>query len=72
MPYGCVTETIPANSENVFRLLHDYNRRLEWDTLLQNARLCNGWTVAQCHATSICTSRWYLGGLSLRTEYVSL
>ena len=71
MPHGCVSETIPAISADVFRLLHDYNRRLEWDTLLQDARLCENWTVAQLHATSICTGRWYLGGLSLRTEYVS-
>jgi hypothetical protein len=71
MPHGCVSEIIPANSEDVFRLLHDYNRRLEWDTLLKHARLCEDWTIAQLHATSICTGRWYLGGLSLRTEYVS-
>lgn len=71
MPQGCVSETIPATSAEVFRLLHDYNRRLEWDTLLQDARLCENWTVAQLHATSICTGRWYLGGLALRTEYVS-
>ena len=34
MPHGSVTETIPAPSSEVFRLLHDYDRRLEWDTLL--------------------------------------
>ena len=44
MPHGSVTETIPAPSSEVFRLLHDYDRRLEWDTLLQDARLCDNWT----------------------------
>ena len=34
MPHGCVTEIKPASSEEVFRLLHDYNRRLELSLLL--------------------------------------
>jgi len=55
----------------VFRLLHDYDRRLEWDTLLQDARLCDNWTEAKLHATSVCTGRWYLGGIALKTKYVS-
>jgi hypothetical protein len=71
MPHGSVTETIPASSAEVFRLLHDYDRRLEWDTLLRDARLCAPWTEAQLHATSVCTGRWYLGGLALKTEYIS-
>jgi hypothetical protein len=71
MPHGSITETIPAPSATVFALLHDYDRRLAWDTLLQDARLDEGWTTAQLHATSVCTGRWYLGGLALRTEYVA-
>ena len=41
MPHGCVTEIIPASSEEVFWLLHDYNRRLELSLLfwLQQHRL---------------------------------
>lgn len=34
MPQGSIIDTIPATSAAVFRLLHDYSRRLEWDTLL--------------------------------------
>jgi hypothetical protein len=71
MPHGFLTDTIPATSAEVFRLLHDYDRRLEWDTLLQSACLCDGATEAQLHATSVCTGRWYLGGIALKTEYVS-
>lgn len=71
MPHGSVTATIPATSEEVFCLLHDYERRLEWDTLLQDARLCDDSTEARLHATSVCTGRWYLGGIALKTEYVS-
>jgi hypothetical protein len=71
MPHGSVTDVIPASSSEVFRLLHDYKRRLEWDTLLQSAQLCDGWKEAQLHANSVCKGRWYLGGIALRTEYVS-
>lgn len=71
MPQGSIIETIPANSTSVFRLLHDYARRLDWDTLLQDARLCEGWTSAELHARSVCTGQWYLGRIALKTEYVS-
>ena len=71
MPHGSVTAIIPAPSADVFRLLHDYDRRLEWDTLLQHACLTDGWTEARLHATSICRGRAHLGGIALKTEYVS-
>lgn len=34
-----VAVEMPAPAEDVFDLLHDYGRRLEWDTLLRAARL---------------------------------
>lgn len=71
MPFGSITETMPATSAQAFRLLHDYDRRLEWDTFLEDARLDDNWTEAQLHATSTCTGRWYLGKIALQTEYVS-
>ena len=71
MPHGSVTVDVPAPRAAVFQLLHDYDRRLEWDTLLRDARLCPGWSEAQLHATSVCTGRWYLGGIALKTEYIS-
>lgn len=71
MPHGTVIEPMPASSSEVFHLLHDYDRRLEWDTLLQAAQLCDGLSHACLHATSICTGRWYLGGIALKTEYIS-
>lgn len=71
MPRGYTKVIIPASSEAVFAVLHDYNRRLQWDTLLSDARLCDGWQHAQLHATTMCTGRWYLGGISLKTEYIS-
>ena len=71
MPHGSVTVDVPAPSAAVFQLVHDYDRRLEWDTLLREARLCPGWSQAQLRATSVCTGRWFLGGIALETEYVS-
>jgi hypothetical protein len=71
MPRGTIVETIPARRADVFRLLHDYNRRLEWDTLLQEARLTDGFQVARLHATSVCKGRTFLGGIAMKTAYVS-
>ena len=71
MPHGSVKAIIPASRPEVFQLLHDYSRRLEWDTLLQAAYLTDGWTTAQLHATSICQGRSRLFSIALKTEYVT-
>jgi hypothetical protein len=71
MPHGTVTEIIPASSAEVFRLFHDYDRRLEWDTLLQEAYLTDGYREAQRGAVSVCRGRTHLGGLALKTRYIS-
>jgi len=46
MAHGEISEVLPANSSVVFDLLHDYKRRLEWDTLLSAAYLEDGHEVA--------------------------
>lgn len=71
MPCGTIVKDVPASCAQVFALLHDYDRRLEWDTMLQSATLCDGHTTAALHATTICTARWYLGGISMQTQYIS-
>src|SRR5262245_32835095 len=71
MPHGQVDEIIPAPSTAVFDLLHDYARRLEWDTLLQAAYLDDGHAAAGQGATSVCVGRKSLGGIALKTVYVS-
>jgi hypothetical protein len=71
MAHGRVSAIIPAPSAAVFDLLHDYDRRLEWDTLLQAAYLDDGWTVAATGATAVCVGRPALGGIALKTVYVS-
>jgi polyketide cyclase/dehydrase/lipid transport protein len=71
MPHGTVSQIILAPSAAVFALLHDYSRRLEWDTLLSAAYLDDGFTVAAKGATSVCVGRWFLGRIALKTEYIT-
>lgn len=71
MRRGQVSEVIPATSGEVFDLLHDYDRRLEWDTLLSAAYLDDGNTCAAKGATSVCVGRRVFGGIALKTRYVS-
>jgi hypothetical protein len=70
MAHSEISEVIPAPSSVVFDLLHDYTRRLEWDTLLQAAYL-DGATVAAKGVTAVCLGRKSLGGITLKTVYVT-
>ncbi|MGC2236995.1 MAG: SRPBCC family protein [Pyrinomonadaceae bacterium] len=71
MPTAEIKEIIPASAEKVFALVHDYKRRLEWDTLLQEAYLEPEFTEAGRGAISVCRGKPMLGGFALRTEYIS-
>jgi ribosome-associated toxin RatA of RatAB toxin-antitoxin module len=71
MPHGEVNEIIPAKSADVFALLHDYDRRLEWDTLLQAAYLTDGFTRAEQGVISTCVGRSAVGAMALTTQYVT-
>jgi hypothetical protein len=71
MPKGICREIIPAPKEQVFALVHDYQRRLEWDTLLRKAYLEPEFSEAGLGAISVCQGRQMLGGFALRTVYVS-
>lgn len=70
MPTGSVTEEIAASSAEVFALLHDYSRRLEWDTLLRAAYLEQA-RRAELGAISVCAGKWHLGGIAIRSRYVA-
>lgn len=71
MPKATVKETMPASATRVFAVLHDYDRRLEWDTLLQEAYLEPDFAEAGLGAISVCKGKTMLGGIALRTVYVS-
>ncbi len=71
MPHGEVSELIPAPSQAVFDLVHNYSRRLEWDTLLQAAYLEGSQTAAGKGVISVCVGRRSLGSIALKTIYVT-
>jgi hypothetical protein len=66
-----ISELIPAPSSVVFDLLHDYARRLEWDTLLQAAYLQDGASAAAKGVTAVCVGRKSLGGFFNRGQPLS-
>ena len=68
---GLVSTEIAAGCREVFDLLHDYSRRLEWDTLLRRAELCDGARAPGVGVRSLCVGRLGLGGIPMLTEYVS-
>lgn len=71
MPTAEIREIIPASANEVFALVHDYERRLEWDTLLGKAYLEPEFEKAEKGAISVCRGQRILGGFAIRTEYVS-
>jgi len=66
-----ISQTIDRPCEEVFDLLHDYSRRLEWDTLLRKAQLLHGAPRADVVIQSLCAGKWSKAGISMITEYVS-
>ncbi|MEM7313878.1 MAG: SRPBCC family protein [Planctomycetota bacterium] len=71
MPTGSSSIEIAASSSVVFDLIHDYDRRLEWDPFLRSAELLHGSTKAARGVTSRCAARYLAGGMAMKTEYVS-
>ena len=71
MPTAEIKEIIPASAESVFALIHDYKRRLEWDSLLRKAYLEPEFSVSCQGAVSVCQGRFILGGFALRTIYLT-
>ena len=70
MPKLSVKETLQASSDQAFRIVHDYARRLEWDTLLQTAYL-EGAGSADVGVTAVCKGKATLLGIEMRTIYVT-
>lgn len=71
MPHGEISEVIDAPSSAVFDLVHDYDHRLDWDTLLSEAYLTDGSTQAELGATTVCVGRLSLWRIALKTQYVA-
>lgn len=71
VPSASITEPMPLGPVAVFDLLHDYSRRLEWDTLLREARFTRGHTSAGVGATTLCVGKPLFGILGIETSYVT-
>jgi hypothetical protein len=65
-----VSVAVAASCTAVFNLIHDYGRRLEWDTLLSKACLLDGATEAGLGVRSLCVGTWRGLFLPLETEYI--
>lgn len=70
MPRESLSIEINAPGTAVFEVIHDYDCRLEWDTMLREARLLNGATAAGPGVRSRCVGTWKGAFLPLETEYI--
>jgi polyketide cyclase/dehydrase/lipid transport protein len=68
--HAVVRQVVPADVTTAFDLIHDYRRRLTWDTLLRSARTVDDVPPGP-GVEAVCAARWYLGGLVFRTRYVT-
>src|SRR5512139_392666 len=70
VPKETLSIEIAAPCGVVFDRVHDYSCRLEWDTMLREARLLDGATTAGIGVRSRCVGTWRGGFLALETEYI--
>jgi hypothetical protein len=70
MPREAFSIEIEASCEAVFDAIHDYGRRLEWDSMLSEAKLLGGAAAAGVGVRSLCVGTWRGAFLPLETEYI--
>lgn len=70
MPQKSISIEIGASCETVFDAVHDYGRRLEWDSMLSQARLLAGATAARVGVRSLCVGTWRGAFQAMETEYI--
>ena len=71
MPRGSHSIEIQASTSKVFDLIHDYDLRLTWDSMLKQATLLDGATMAATGVRSRCVGNWKCFWLPMETKYVS-
>lgn len=62
---------ITASPEEVFDLVHDYERRLAWDPFLRRADVLDGAAEVGVGVKTLCVARRRSGGLGMENRYVS-
>jgi hypothetical protein len=70
VPKESLSIEIRASCQTVFDLIHDYGRRLEWDSMLSRAALLGGAPAAALGVRSLCVGTWRSGFMGMETEYV--
>jgi hypothetical protein len=68
--HAVIRQVVPADAATTFGLIHDYPRRLDWDTLLREAYVEGGGPPG-VGAVAVCSARRHLTGISFRTRYVT-
>lgn len=71
MPKGTVTIEIEASCSTVFDLIHDYDQRLQWDSLLSQAMLLGKATAAGQGVCTRCVGTWRSARIAVETQYVN-
>ena len=71
MPKGTITIEIEASCQTVFDLVHDYNQRLRWDTLLSQAIILGEAKAAGRGVCTRCVGTWRSAKIAIETEYVA-
>ena len=71
MAVHVIRRTLPAPAARAFEVVHDYERRLAWDTLLSAAWVEPGWERAGLGVETVCRGRTSLGRIALKTRYVA-
>ena len=71
MPKSTVTVQVDAPCEDVFALIHNYDIRLTWDTMLSEARILGEADAAATGVTTRCVGSWRSGWMPMETIYVN-
>ncbi len=71
MPRTTRTIEIDAPAAEVFDLVHDYDRRLEWDTMLSEATILGDAVRADVGVETRCVGGWRGLWIPMVTRYVS-
>ena len=71
MPRGTQSIEINAKSDAVFELIHNYNIRLQWDSMLCQAKLLGGATEAAKGVRTRCVGNWKCLWLAIEADYLS-
>ena len=71
MKVQTVSVLIHSTSFQIFDLIHDYDKRLEWDSFLSNAVLLNDAERAGLNVVSRCSTRSALCQMHMETKYIS-